>query len=85
MQRLQNRVLRATGNIDRRTPVSKLHVGFKFPYVYSYITTLCRTRAEVILNHENPHIRGTGQEEAMHRKYKRLNLGSGQAYDRSAD
>jgi hypothetical protein len=32
-------------------------------------------------------VHGTGQGEAMHRKYeyKRLKLGGGQAYDRSAD
>jgi hypothetical protein len=28
---------------------------------------------------------GTGQGEARHRKYKRLKLGGGQAYDRSSD
>jgi hypothetical protein len=36
-------------------------------------------------NHENEHVRGTGQGEARHRKYKRLKLGGGQAYDRSSD
>jgi hypothetical protein len=45
----------------------------------------CRTQEEVILNHENPEVRGIGQEEAMHRKYKRLKLGGGQAYDRLAN
>jgi hypothetical protein len=39
-QRLQNRVLRATGNIDRGTPVRELHVAFKLPCVYDYITKL---------------------------------------------
>jgi hypothetical protein len=29
--------------------------------------------------------RGIGQGEARHRKYKRLKLGGGQAYDRSSD
>jgi hypothetical protein len=57
LQRLQNRVLRATGNLDRCTPVRKLHVAFKIPYVYEYITTLCRAQAEVILNHINPQVR----------------------------
>jgi hypothetical protein len=60
-------------------------VALKIPYVYDYITTLCRTHAEVILNHRNPIIRGKGQGEAMHRKYRRLKLGGGQAYDHSAD
>jgi hypothetical protein len=62
-----------------------MHVAFNIPYVYDYITKLCRTQAEVILNHRNPIVRGTGQGEAMLRKYKRLKLGGGQAYGRSAD
>jgi hypothetical protein len=59
-------------------------MAFKTPYVYGYITKLCRTQAEVILNHVNRNVQGIG-EEAMHRKYKRLKLGGGQAYDQSAD
>jgi hypothetical protein len=43
-----------------------------------------RQKAEVIQNHENEHVRGIGQGEANHRKYKRLKLGGGQAYDRSS-
>jgi hypothetical protein len=31
LQRLHNRVLRATGNLDRWTPVFELHVAFKIP------------------------------------------------------
>jgi hypothetical protein len=31
--RLQNRVLRAIGKLDRRTPVRDLHLAFKIPYV----------------------------------------------------
>jgi hypothetical protein len=60
-----------------------MHVAFKIPYVYDYITKLRRTQAEVILNHVNPNVRGTGQGEAMHKK--RLKLGGGQAYDCSSD
>jgi hypothetical protein len=85
LQRLQNRVIRAIGNLDRRTLVREMHVAFKIPYVYDHITKLCRTQAEVILNHLNPNVLGIGQGEAMHRKYKRLKLGGGQACDRSAD
>jgi hypothetical protein len=36
-------------------------------------------------NHENEHVLGIGQGEARHRKYKRLKLGSGQAYNHSSD
>jgi hypothetical protein len=38
LQLLQNRILRATGNLSGRTPVPELHVAFKIPYVYDYIT-----------------------------------------------
>jgi hypothetical protein len=31
------------------------------------------------------YVRNIGQGEARHRKYKRLKLGDGQAYDRSSD
>jgi hypothetical protein len=85
LQSLQNRVLRAIGNLERCTPVHELHVAFKIPYVYDYITKLCRTQKEVILNDANPNLHCTGQGETSYRKYKRLKLGGGQAYDRSAD
>jgi hypothetical protein len=75
LQRLQNRVLRTVGDLDRRTPVRDLHLAFNIPYVYEYITKLCRRQAEVILqNHPNPNVRAIGQGEAIHRKYKRLKL-----------
>jgi hypothetical protein len=49
------------------------------------MTKLSRQQAEVIQNHENVNVRNIGQGEARHRKYKRLKLGGGQAYDRSSD
>jgi hypothetical protein len=85
LQLLQNRGLRTTGNLDKYPPVRELHVAFKTPYVYDCMNKLCRTQAEVILNHVNPNVSGTGQGEARHRKYKRLEFGCGQAHDRSAD
>jgi hypothetical protein len=45
LQRLQNRVLRVIGNLDRCTPVRELHMVFKIPYGYDYITKLWRTQA----------------------------------------
>jgi hypothetical protein len=80
LQRLQSRVLHAVGDLDGCT-----RVAIKISYVYEYIIKLCRTQAEVILNHINPNVRGNGQGEARHVKYKRLKLGGGQTYDRSAD
>jgi hypothetical protein len=82
LQRLQNRELRAIGNLDRRTPVRDLHLAFKIPYFYDYINKLCRRQAEVILNHENPNVHAIRQGEARHRKHKRLKLGRVQVYDR---
>jgi hypothetical protein len=84
LQRLQNKVIRTIGNYRRRTRVRDLHLAFHIPYVYDYIMKLCRQQAEVIQNHSNENVRNIGQGEANHRKYKRLKLGGGQAYDRSS-
>jgi hypothetical protein len=83
LQRLQNKVLRTIGNFPRRTPVRELHKAFSIPYIYDYITNLSRQQAEVMQNHENVNVRNVGQGEARHKKYKRLKLGGGRAYDRS--
>jgi hypothetical protein len=56
LQRVRNRVLRATGNLDRCTQLRELHVASKIPYVYDYITKLRRTSAELILNHANSNV-----------------------------
>jgi hypothetical protein len=82
LQHLQNRVLHPIGNLDRRTLGRDLHLAFKIPYVYDYITKLCRRQAEVILNYENPNVRAIGQGETRHRKHKRFELGGGQVYNR---
>jgi hypothetical protein len=84
LQRLQNKVLRTIGNYPRRTPIHELHLAFHIPFVYDYITQLCRQQAEVIQNHDNENVRIIDQGEARHNKYKRLKLGGGQAYDRSS-
>jgi hypothetical protein len=84
LQRLQNRVLRAIGNLDSRTQIRDLNLAFKIPYVYDYVTKLCRRQVEVILNHENPNVPAIGQEEARHRKHKGLKLGGCEAYDDSS-
>jgi hypothetical protein len=64
--------------------VHDLHTAFNLPYVYNYITKLFRRQAEVTQNLENEHIRCVGQGEPKHGKHKRLELGGGQAYDRSS-
>jgi hypothetical protein len=77
-------VLRTIGNFPRRTPVREFHKAFNIPYIYGYITKLCRQQAEVIQNHENANVHNVGQGEARHRKHKRLILGGGQAYNCSS-
>jgi hypothetical protein len=59
-------------------------MAFQIPFVYDYITKLCRQQTEIIQNNVNKNVRNIGQGEAPHRKYKRLKLGGGQAYDRSS-
>jgi hypothetical protein len=85
LQHLQNKVLRTTGKCSRRIPVREMHMAFHLPYVYDYMTELCRQQAEVILNHDNENVRYIAQGEARHGKYKRLILGGDQAYNRSSD
>jgi hypothetical protein len=74
LQRLQNKVLRTTGNFPRCTSVRDLHTAFDLPYVHDYITKLCRQQAEVIQNYENGHVRDIGQGEARHRRRSSLRL-----------
>jgi hypothetical protein len=59
-------------------------MAFQIPFVYDYVTNLCRQQAEVIQNHVNENVCNIGQGEARHRKYKRLKIGGSQAYDRSS-
>jgi hypothetical protein len=68
LQSLQNKVLRTSGKFLRRTPVRELYMAFQVPYIYDYITKLCRQQAEVIQNHENANVRDIGTGEARHRK-----------------
>jgi hypothetical protein len=84
LQRLQNKVLRTIGNFPRCTPVRDLHVVFEIPFVYDYVTKLCRQQAHVTQNHDNEKFRNIGQGEANPRKYKRLKLGGCQAYVHSS-
>jgi hypothetical protein len=84
LQRLRNKIIRTIGNYPRRTLVRDLHLAFQIPYIYDYITKLCRQQVEVIQNHDYENVRTIGQGEARHRKYKRLKLGGVQAYARSS-
>jgi hypothetical protein len=64
LQGLQNKVFRTIGNFPRRTLVRELHMAFSIPYIYDYITRLCRQEAEVIQNHENANGHNIRQGEA---------------------
>jgi hypothetical protein len=58
-----NRVLCTIVNFPRHTSVHDMYVAFEIPYVYDYITKLCRKQAEVIQNHENENVCYIGQVE----------------------
>jgi hypothetical protein len=65
LQRLQNKVLRTTGKFPRNTPIRDVRISFQIPYVYDFMTKLCRRQAKVIRHHENMHVRKIGQGEAI--------------------
>jgi hypothetical protein len=81
LQCLQNKVLRSSGNFPRCMLVCNLHTALNLPYLYDYIIKLCRQQAEVTQNHENEHVCSIGNGKARQKKYKRLKLAGGQAYD----
>jgi hypothetical protein len=54
-------------------------MAVNLPYVYDYVTKLCRQQAK------SYKIMRMNMFATGHRKYKRLMLGGGQAYDRSND
>jgi hypothetical protein len=83
LQRLQNGVLRTISNVTKRTPTPALHLAFQIPQGYLYVTKICKKQTKVIQNHDSMNVRNTGRNETRHRKFKRLKLGGGQAYDRS--
>jgi hypothetical protein len=85
LQRLQNKVPSTTGKFPKNTPIRDMHISFQIPYVYDFITKLCKQQAQVIKYRENIHVRHIGQVEARHRKYKRLKLGGDEALDRLSD
>jgi hypothetical protein len=66
LQRLQNRLLRKTGELLRRTPIRALHLAFRISYVHDFITKKCRKQAEAIQNQYNVNVRNTGKGEAEH-------------------
>jgi hypothetical protein len=49
-------------------------MAFNIPYVYDYITKLCRRQAEVIQNLSNPNVRAIGQGKPFIENTRGLNL-----------
>jgi hypothetical protein len=84
LQRLQNRVLRTIGNLSRRTPTHALHLALQIPYVYDYVTGICRIQAEVTQKPDDLNIRNIERNESQSGIFKRLEPSGGQAYDRSS-
>jgi hypothetical protein len=70
LQRLQNKILCTIDKFPRNTPIRHMHISHQIPYVYDFITKLCKQQAKAIQHHENVHVRNIGQREARHRKYK---------------
>jgi hypothetical protein len=60
---LAKKVLCTIGKFPKCTPVRELHMAFQVPYIYDYITKLCRQQAEVIQNHENENVHDIGKGE----------------------
>jgi hypothetical protein len=60
LQRLQNKSSPHHGNFPRHTSVRDMYLAFKVPYIYDYITKLCRRQAEIIKNHENENVCNIG-------------------------
>jgi hypothetical protein len=83
LQRQQNKILHTTGNFPRHMLLHKLHKAFNIPYIYDYITKLCRQQANITQNHGNDNVQNTRQGEPRQRKFERLKLGGGHAYNRS--
>jgi hypothetical protein len=74
LQSLQNKVLRTTDKLLWSPPIRDKHISFHIPYVYDYITKLCRQQAQVIQNHENMQVHNIGKGEADTENIKSLNL-----------
>jgi hypothetical protein len=61
LQRLQNKVLRTAGKFPKCTPVRELHMALQVPYIYDYVTKLCRQQAGVLQSYESTNVRNIGK------------------------
>jgi hypothetical protein len=74
LQCLQIKFLHTIGNFPRWTPVRNLHTAFNLPYVYDYITKVCRQQAEIIQHFENEHVHSIGKAKRNIENIRVLNL-----------
>jgi hypothetical protein len=74
LQRLQNKAPSTIGKFPKCTPVHKLHMSFRVPYIYDYITKLCRQQAEVKQNHKNADVRDIGKMKSYAENIRGLSL-----------
>jgi len=49
-------------------------MAFQIPYVYDFITKICRKQAEVIQNHDNANVQNMGKTKPNIRNIKGSNL-----------
>jgi hypothetical protein len=47
LQRLQNKIIRTIGNFLRHTPIRDLHMAFKPPYIYDYVTKIMQVTSRI--------------------------------------
>jgi hypothetical protein len=77
----ENKVLYTTGNFPRCTPVCDVHVTFKLPYVYDYITKLSGKKQK---SYKIMRMNMFAAQDKVKPDTENLR-GGGQAYDRSSD
>jgi hypothetical protein len=84
LQCLYNKVCCMIGKFSKCTPIHELHMAFQVPYIYDYITKCAgnKCRSYKIMKMQ---MFVTSLEVKPDRKYKRLKLGSDQAYDHSSE
>jgi hypothetical protein len=51
-----------------------MHVAFQVPYMYDYMTLLCRRQAEIIQNTKNKNVRNMDKTKPHSENIRGLNL-----------
>jgi hypothetical protein len=85
LQHLQSKFLSTIGIFPRAHTDSWFPHDFQTSIQIWLYNRIMQATSRSNKNHENENVLNIGQGEPRHIKYKRLKLGSGQAYDRSSD